>query len=154
MEKMYEDNFPLIYIASLFGISRQTVTRRLRERGIKIKPMLWGGKFIADDGHVVRSQGEMEIDNYLFHHKITHQYEKYLGTTNQRCDFYLPKQNIYIEYFGCMNLEKYRKKTQKKLQLYKDLKLKLIAIYPNDSIIEKLDILLTKKLGDYIEIKM
>lgn len=56
---------------------------------------------------VVKSYGEMDIANFLFTHNIEYIYEKLYETdTNTEQygqytpDFYLPKYNVYIEYYG------------------------------------------------------
>ncbi|MBR3512754.1 MAG: UvrD-helicase domain-containing protein [Clostridia bacterium] len=54
-------------------------------------------------GEVVKSYGELEIANFLFINNIDYVYEKeyeYDVATKYNPDFYLPKEKIYIEYFG------------------------------------------------------
>ena len=58
-------------------------------------------------GEIVKSYGELEIANYLFSNNIEYEYEKEYKyeTINKEYqqyypDFYLPKYDIYIEYFG------------------------------------------------------
>lgn len=59
------------------------------------------------NGEIVKSYGELEIANYLFENNIDYVYEKEYEINTMtddyqqyKPDFYLPKYNIYIEYFG------------------------------------------------------
>lgn len=85
------------------------------------------------DGHYVRSQTEREIDNFLhLVANLPHTYEpKYRLNEEEKkicnkegkdynCfypDFYIPKYNIYIEYFG-LNDEKYNQKMDLKIKIF------------------------------------
>lgn len=76
----------------------------------------------CDDGHYVRSKSERDIDNFFFNNNILHIYEsKYIDPiTNKEYipDFYLPKYNLYIEYFG-LNSPEYNRKREEKIEAYK-----------------------------------
>ncbi len=86
-------------------------------------------KYTCLDGHVVRSKGELIIDNYLHLLKIDHKYEKsiYIYGSKIKYDWYLPKYDVYIEYWGYGG-KAYEKRKKEKLRLYKKAKLKLISI--------------------------
>lgn len=101
----------------------------------------------CDDGHMVKSRGEVIIDNYLLHQNITHVYEATLPISNDSADdlhpdFYLPnfKKNIsgevgdvYIELFGFgEDNASYTKKKQYKLQKYKELGTTVICVNNDD----------------------
>lgn len=47
-------------------------------------------------------------------------------------DFYVKNQNIYIEYFGLTNNEDYANKSEHKKEIYKNLGIKCLYIYPED----------------------
>ncbi|MHA1269106.1 MAG: helicase IV [Candidatus Helarchaeota archaeon] len=80
------------------------------------------------DGHTVRSRAELIIDNLLMKLGIEHIYEKpIIKGRNEKYDWFLPKLNIYIEYWGLNNKE-YLKKKDEKIKMYKKNKLKLISI--------------------------
>lgn len=76
------------------------------------------------------------IANWLFDHGIKYKYDKTIYTDFMkkpiRPDFYIPSKKIYIEYFGMWNDTNYRKHNIWKINLYKQLSLKLIKIYPKD----------------------
>lgn len=59
---------------------------------------------VTRKGDKVRSYGEKDIADYLFVNKIEYVYESAYKVdengTKYRPDFYLPKNNIYIEYYG------------------------------------------------------
>ncbi|MGB5911364.1 MAG: hypothetical protein WBH31_09245 [Promethearchaeia archaeon] len=86
-------------------------------------------KFKTLDGHIVRSKGELIIDNYLYILGFNHIYEKKIKILkNQvKCDWYLPDYDIYIEYWG-FHGKNYLKRKKEKIRLYKKAKLKLISI--------------------------
>lgn len=89
------------------------------------------------DGHYVRSQTEREIDNFL--HivvNLPHTYEPKFRLNEEEkiicrkenkdynCfypDFYIPKYNLYIEYFG-LNDEKYNQKMDLKIKILSNRK--------------------------------
>lgn len=52
------------------------------------------------NNHICRSDGEYIIANFLFKNNINYIYEKKYDNSKYRCDFYLTKYNLYIEYLG------------------------------------------------------
>ncbi len=92
----------------------------------------------CDDGHIVKSQAERDIDNYLFENGIFHGYELPLdiGTDKPlKPDFclknYLGKdKNVYIEYFGLKGNPKYDEETAYKMKFYREQHITLICMYP------------------------
>ena len=108
----------------------------------------WTGIFTSEDGHVVKSMAEREIDDWLWNNNIKHIYEpEYtaLGTTNTKIhpDWCLPAYikdtkgkdvDVYIEYWGIENDEKYEAIKQYKLPIYKKDKLTLICINGTEDI--------------------
>lgn len=96
-------------------------------------------KYRCEDGHYVRSRMEVIIDNWLFSHNITHAYEKKVLNLKMLCDFYIKKpsgKEIFIEAWG-LNDERYIRRKNEKIQLYKDNNLELIQI--DDNILYNLD---------------
>lgn len=96
----------------------------------------------CDDGHIVKSSREREIDNWLFHNGVLHQYERNMGYGNYKCDFFIPNANVWIEYWGLSGRKEYDLAIKKKHELYHRLKLNLVYIYPRDNIADKLKFLL------------
>ncbi|KKL83949.1 hypothetical protein LCGC14_1969600, partial [marine sediment metagenome] len=68
------------------------------------------------DGHVVRSKGELIIDNHLHRLGIEHEYENTIRVRGKpiKYDWYLPKSKIYIEYWGYHG-KNYMKRKEEKL---------------------------------------
>ena len=95
------------------------------------------------DGHMVRSEPEQTIDNWLYSNRIVHAYEAPVGS--DRCDFMIPteKGDVYLEYWG-LTSEPYIKNKQRKEKIYESLGLKLISLYRGDlkNLKEKLGFLL------------
>lgn len=81
------------------------------------------------DGHIVKSKGELIIDNHLHRLGLEHEYENTIRIRGNplKYDWYLPESEIYIEYWGYFGKD-YMKRKEKKLKLYQKGKLKLISI--------------------------
>jgi hypothetical protein len=96
-------------------------------------------EFRTKDGHYVRSQGEMAIDDSLYLWGIPHAYEKKLPNTLEDAlsDFHIPSgpgrpYAVYIEYWGVQGDVEYDKRKEKKLKVYNELGLQLIQLTPSD----------------------
>ena len=97
------------------------------------------------DGHYVRSRAEILIDDFLYKNGIVHAYERRVNIDEDMyCDFYIPTQKLYIEFWGLEENEQYAERKNKKLELYAKYNLKLIEV--NNSDIENLDENLASKL--------
>jgi hypothetical protein len=97
------------------------------------------------DGHMVRSRAEVIIDNALYEYKLAHAYERKLPIEEDLySDFYIPSENVYIEFWGMENEPKYLERKKVKLEIYKKYDFKLIELTDED--ILNLDDNLPKKL--------
>ena len=102
-------------------------------------------EYRTNDGHYVRSRAEVIISNWLFGECIAHAYEKRVPIVEDMyCDFYIPKNKIYIEFWGYENDEKYLTRKNKKIELYKKYNLNLIQI--DNNTINNIDDFLPKEL--------
>lgn len=101
------------------------------------------GIYICDDGHIVKSKSEREIDNYLFEKKILHVYEKAFPIDNNpehdiHPDFCLPnfKNNgvdVYIEHWGFdESNKKYTEQKEYKVNIYKKFGVTVICTNEKD----------------------
>lgn len=52
------------------------------------------------NNHICRSDGEYIIANFLFRNNINYMYEKKYENSTYKCDFYLQKYDLYVEYLG------------------------------------------------------
>ena len=95
-------------------------------------------EYLANDGHRVRSQGELIIDNMLFASEIPHVYEKRVQVNGQflRCDFYLPpsgtRREVYVEYWGGIGQPEYDARREEKLCLYRAAGITPLELFPRD----------------------
>jgi len=92
-------------------------------------------RFTSLDGHLLRSRGEVIIDDWLHYHNIKHDYEKsifYSPTGFILCDWYLPNLDVYIEYWGVEKNSDYTENRRFKEEIYKKLNLNLISIENSD----------------------
>lgn len=97
------------------------------------------------DGHMVRSRAEVIIDNALYEYKLVHAYERKLPVEEDLySDFFIPAENVYIEYWGMEADPKYAERKKTKLEIYKKYNFKLIELDDRD--INNLDDHLPKKL--------
>ena len=104
----------------------------------------------CQDGHYVRSQGEMHIDNWLYMNGIAHAYERKLPVEEDLiCDFYIQKDGIrvYIEYWGIESNERYAERKRIKKEIYQKYDMNLIELNPDD--IKSLDDIMPRKLLDH-----
>lgn len=100
----------------------------------------------ATDGHMVRSRGEMLIDNWLYMSGVAHAYERQLPIEEDVfCDFYIPSgSKVYIEYWGMESDAKYLERKIAKQEIYKKYNFNLIEL--QDKHIENIDDYLPKML--------
>ena len=90
----------------------------------------YGNKeYEADNGVTVRSKGEMIILNCLWKNHVRAIYEKpvMIGDETFRPDFYLPDQDLYIEYNG-LDDPGYLKRKEETLRKYKKRGLNVIVL--------------------------
>lgn len=92
------------------------------------------------DGHRVKSQEEVELDNFLFNNKISHAYEYKVYSKNERRNVYPDfllngygknGEDIYIEHLG-WNGKDYKRKNKLKFDLYLSKGLTVICTYKED----------------------
>lgn len=91
-------------------------------------------RFTTMDGHRVASRAEVMIDDWLSSQGYAHEYEKPLpfgGKRPYRCDFYLPKEDIYLEYFGLRD-EAYNRRRKEKEEGYQQHGLTLFSLEEED----------------------
>lgn len=106
-------------------------------------------EYIAEDGHVVKSQPEVRIDDYLYRKEIQHRYEKEYYPNNPKYDkpihpdWILPDYkdkntgkelgDVYIEYWGMENNARYNESKEYKMNIYREDKVTLICLYPEET---------------------
>ncbi len=106
-------------------------------------------KYRTQDGHRVRSKAEAMIDDYLYRNGIAHAYERRLPGIDEDVlsDFYILKGNVFIEFWGMEENEKYAERKKKKLEIYAREGFNLIEM--KDSDIQSIDDVLPRKLKKY-----
>ncbi len=130
---------------------------------IEILDDSYEGKYVCDDGHVVKSKSEMIIDNILFEKGVPHAYEKALpidanSEHDLHPDFCLPNYNkcgsdVYIEHWGFNeNNIKYTNSKKYKIEKYRQLGITLICTNEKDMSDPKTS--LTRKLDYYVKDKI
>jgi hypothetical protein len=109
----------------------------------------WPANHRALDGHYVRSNGEMIIDNLLYQYGLVHAYERkiFIGEEEILSDFYLPGGKVYIEFWGMVGDPKYDERKKKKIEFYRKNEIPLIEIHKDDLL--SLDDHLPKQLKNF-----
>ena len=104
----------------------------------------YGKRAATRSGVKVRSQAEERIANYFDSIGLRFEYEKellaglFLKEAISQPDFYLPDHDVYVEYWGMLDIkddldrEKYSRSMNYKLARYRELGIKLISLYPDD----------------------
>ncbi len=93
----------------------------------------------TSDGHYVKSDPEVMVDDILYELRVVHCYEKKvpidIDEQSIKCDWFIPvlstRQGIYMEYWG-MNTKEYLANKERKRQAYKEHNLPLIEIEKDD----------------------
>jgi predicted nuclease of restriction endonuclease-like RecB superfamily len=108
--------------------------------------------YVCDDGDIVKSRGEAMIDNWLHNNTIEHIYERTikLGGKTLKYDWYLPKYDVYVEYWGFYG-KKYKNRRDEKEKLYQNFGKKLISI--NNADIGDINHNVKEKLLQYLDEK-
>jgi hypothetical protein len=113
-------------------------------RTLKPQPK-YGVQSVTLRGETVKSIGEKRIADYLERNNIRYVYEKEARTKalffSQKIsspDFYLPEYDVYVEYWGLVNADDGRTRTnyvrnmKRKMAIYHKNKIKFISIYPRN----------------------
>lgn len=99
----------------------------------------------AMDGHLLRSEAEVKIDNWLYLSGISHACYKPLPVGEEaQADFYLPEIRLYIEFWGSENDPAYLAEKMRKKALYETHNLNVIEFQASD--LTQLDELLPRQL--------
>ena len=108
-------------------------------------PKKYGTLSVTIRGEQVKSHGEQKIADFLSRSGIRYEYERPIEVgiwifNNELCrpDFYLPEYDVYIEYWGMLDVEdgnkrrEYERKMKWKMAQYYRYKIKFISIYPRN----------------------
>lgn len=146
LEKLYlKDKLTTREIAKIYNTSHKTIREYLKRYNIPLRSdgIKNRERILCKDGHKVRSYYEKAFDNVLTRFNIKHEYEPVLPWNKKyHADFLVG--DVYVEIWGLMNLDSYRKKMEKKIEIYKNNNAKLLSVYPDDfkNIYKKIDELL------------
>jgi hypothetical protein len=105
----------------------------------------YGKRGCTKRGIEVRSRAEQRIANYFDSIGLRYQYEKeletgfWIFTRKLSCpDFFLPDYDVYVEYWGMLDVEndhdrtQYERSMKYKMARYHELGIKFISLYPRD----------------------
>ncbi|OLD01821.1 MAG: hypothetical protein AUJ07_10445 [Crenarchaeota archaeon 13_1_40CM_3_53_5] len=123
-------------------------------------PEEYGTPSVTLTGQSVRSKGERIIADYLTRHNIAYQYETEANTNDwwifksriSRPDFYLPQYNLYLEYWGLVDVpdrgtrDNYVRTMRWKMAQYHTNKIRFVSIYPSN--LSNLDYYFRKKFRE------
>lgn len=120
-------------IGQIIGRSAKVVRDYLKYHGILVRPdgIKNRERIKCTDGHLVRSYYERAFDNLLHKNGIDHEYDPRLPFNHRyMADFKVG--DVYVEIWGLMGNEQYRKRREKKIQIYHDNGCKLLEVFPDD----------------------
>jgi hypothetical protein len=132
-------------IQEIFNIDYETLKSYIINK-LKIQKTKFGNLWFID-GFIFNSNGEYVIGKLLKNKGVEFLHNKKYPNSNMRYDFFLPKYNIYVEYFGliknlgwCDNviLDKYKRKMDEKILFCQKNNLPLIHDTKCLNIINKL----------------
>jgi len=129
-------------------------------RDIFKAPEEYGTPSVTLTGQSVRSKGERVIADYLTRRNIAYQYEAQANTNDwwifksriSRPDFYLTQYNLYIEYWGLVDVpdrgtrDNYVRTMRWKMAQYHSNKIQFVSIYPSN--LSSLDYYFRKKFRE------
>jgi len=109
-------------------------------------PEEYGTPSVTLTGQPVKSKGEKVIADYLTRHNIAYQYEAEATTDDwfifkakiSRPDFYLPRYNVYVEFWGLVDSfdrgtkDNYIRSMRWKMAQYHKNDIRFISIYPSN----------------------
>ena len=125
-------------------ITKEETPKSNKKKDFKFDRETFKAEFRTMDGHYVRSKAEVIVDNWLYMNGFVHAYERRVPIVEELyCDFYLPKEQIYIEFWGLEDT-KYLDRKKKKLALYEQYGLKLVGLTEED----------VKNIDDTLPIKL
>lgn len=101
--------------------------------GFKPNDLWFTHQYLADDGHICDSFSEKIIDDWLNAHDVVHERSIPYGISKMTADFFLPTQNVFIEFFGLAgSLDGYDKVLARKRILAKELGMNIVELFPKD----------------------
>ncbi|MCM1222338.1 MAG: hypothetical protein NC548_48510 [Lachnospiraceae bacterium] len=129
---------------------------------VTIQDESYEGVYVCDDGHIVKSMAEREIDDYLYAKGIKHSYEPPYDPGNGRKpikpDFLLEDylgedESVYIEYWGFdESFKEYTERKKYKLNIYRENKDTIVCLSAKHDIKNIKFALKTKLKKDNIKI--
>ncbi|WP_299195681.1 hypothetical protein [uncultured Amphritea sp.] len=119
--------------------------RTLRQFNLHLAEVQHHSGCCAMDGHLLRSEAEVKIDNWLYLAGIIHACDKVLPVNESaKADFYLPQIRLYIEFWGSENDPSYLADKMRKKALYQSNNLDVIELQEDD--LNNLEELLPRQL--------
>ncbi|MFZ2655683.1 MAG: HEAT repeat domain-containing protein [Victivallales bacterium] len=137
--RLSERQFQRVYCSSCFDavfIERRNFDMKVQNQKT----------ILTSDRTVVQSQGERQIADWLCAHGLDYRYDdkfQIIQGFAVRPDFYLPRYDVYIEYWG-MDTTDYKIGMLLKQKLYQQEGKRLISLYPDD--LPRLDTKIAVKL--------
>ena len=120
------------------------------------------GLYVGLDGHHLKSDALRQIDNWLYTAGLVHAHERSLPEGDLISDFYLPKHQLYIDYWGyertgeqkdLLTESAWLKGKMANKKVYDKLDLRVLAIEPShllkDGLPLSLDEMLPKRLLEF-----
>ncbi len=129
---LYAQGSSTTVLGKIFGCSAPTIANRLKRAGVKLRGSPRGGGYSirCKDGHVVRSNLERLVDDWLYGHEIAHAYEPELTFNPLMTGDFLAR-GVYIEVWGMEKNQRYNQRKQEKLAQYAAAGASVISLLPD-----------------------
>ncbi|WP_432473212.1 hypothetical protein [Amphritea sp. HPY] len=129
-------------------VEQRVFKRALRQLTSRIGAVETQVGCVAIDGHLLRSEAEVMIDNWLYLADINHACRKQLPVDEDlQADFFIPQGNLYIEFWGTDSAPGYLADKLRKKELFQQYNLNVLELQEED--LKQLDQLLPKQLLRY-----
>lgn len=110
-------------------------------------------QFLGLDKFYYQSRMELEKANLLYRNMITYcPHKKVCDERQWKCDFYLPNQDLWIEFDGLEDYRKDKHKYQEKIQYYQNNHFNFVQVYESDDLLEKCQLYIKNDTFDTKEI--
>jgi hypothetical protein len=139
IKRLYlKENHSATSIAKKLKTSPNLIIGLLRKNNIPIKPKIFCNKraIPCSNGLLVKSNSERAIVEILLQRNIPFVYEPHLQNIRFVPDFFLPVQDLFVEFAGLTDKKWYNEQLAKKKEVYTEINLNAIFITKPEQIIE------------------
>jgi hypothetical protein len=129
----YKEGKSLSELQQLYGLSEAGIARRLKQNGVTMRRPGFSRYRKCSDGHIVQSQWEQAVDEWLTKHGLNHTIHPVCPWSKwpnrQLGDFLVG--GTFIEVWGVIGNTKYNARRREKIEKYRNAGVPLIQVFPH-----------------------